>query len=116
MRWQTILPVLISCAVIIAVAIIQKQSRLAAAVTATMPLNVPLALWVVYSAADGDRASVAEFSQGLLLAVFPSLGFLAAVWLAARAGLKLAPMLLIGYGVWGVGIALLMGLRRFVGL
>ena len=116
MKWQTVLPVLMSCAIIIAVAIIQRQSRLIAAITATMPLTVPLALWVVWSAVDGDRGTVAEFTQGLLLGVLPSLGFLVAIWLAARAGLRLVPMLLIGYSVWGLGVAFLMGLRRFVGL
>ena len=39
-----------------------------------------------------------------------------AVWLAARAGMKLVPMLLVGYGVWGIILALVVTLRRSLGV
>ena len=39
-------------------------------------------------------------------------GFLVAIWLASRAGLKLVPMLAIGFGVWGVGVGIIAILRR----
>ena len=43
MRWQDILPVLLSIIVIIAVAVLEKQSKFIAAITATMPLTAALA-------------------------------------------------------------------------
>ena len=53
MKLQDILPVLVSIAVIVLVAVVEKQSKLIAAITATMPMTAPLALWIVYSSADG---------------------------------------------------------------
>jgi len=113
---QNILPVLLSIVVIILVAILQRHSKLVAAITATMPLSAPLALWIVYASADGDRATVAQFSRGLLIGLVPTIGFIFAVWLAARAGLKLVPLLLIGYGVWGMVLAVVVVIRRSLGV
>ena len=49
MKLQDAVPVLLSTLIIVLVAILEKQSKLFAALTATMPLNAPLALWIVYS-------------------------------------------------------------------
>lgn len=116
MKTQDILPVLLSILVIILVAVIEKQSKLFAALAATMPLATPLALWIVYSSNAGDRAAVSQFSLSLLLGIFPTLAFLVTVWLAARSGMKLAPMILTGYGVWAMGAALLYVLRSALGI
>jgi len=116
MRWQNILPVAISVGVIILVAVLEKQNRLVAAVTTTMPLTAPLALWIVYASANGDRAAMTDFSRGMLFGVVPTLGFLVVVWLAARAGYKLLPILGLGYGAWVVGLIILIGLKRLIEL
>jgi len=113
---QDLLPVLLSIALIIAVAILEKQSRFVASVTAVMPLTAPLALWIAYSSSGGEQAATSRFSLGMLLGIFPTVAFLVAVWLAARAGLKLGPVILIGYGVWAVGLALLISTKQVFGL
>jgi len=112
MSWQEISRILIAFVVIVAVTLLQKQSKLIAAITATMPINVPLAIWILYSSTGGDRASVLEFTQSLVLGIFPTLGFLLAAWLAFRADVKLAPALVLGYATWGVGVLILIGLKR----
>jgi uncharacterized membrane protein (GlpM family) len=112
MSWQEISRILIAFGVIVAVTLLQKQSKLIAAITATMPINVPLAIWILYSSTGGDRASIQEFTQSLVLGILPTLGFLLAVWLAFRADVKLAPSLALGYVTWGVGALILIGLRR----
>jgi hypothetical protein len=114
MRTQDVLPVVLSMVIIGLVAILEKQSKLVAAITATMPLTATLALWIVYASGEGDRATMAEFSQGLLLGVLPSIGFLVSVWLASRAGLKLVPMILIGYAVWGIGVCAILVTRKLL--
>ena len=116
MKSQNVLPVLTSIAVIMVVAILQRHSKLAAAITATMPLTMPLALWIVYASAGGDRGTTAQFTRGMLIGMVPTVGFVVAVWLAARAGTKLVPMLLVGYGVWGIILALVVALRRGLGV
>jgi uncharacterized membrane protein (GlpM family) len=47
-----------------------------------------------------------------VLGIFPTLGFLLAVWLAFRADVRLAPTLVLGYVTWGVGVLILIGLKR----
>jgi len=116
MSWQEISRILIAFAVIVAVTLLQKQSKLIAAITATMPINVPLAMWILYNSTGGDRSSMREFAQSLALSICPTVGFLLAVWLAFRADMKLGPTLLVGYAVWGVGVLILMALKRRLGL
>lgn len=116
MKAQDILPVILSVIVIILVAILEKQSKLFAALTATMPLGIPLALWIVYASNNGDKQVVSQFSSSLLLSFFPTLAFLVAVWFAARAGMKLVPMILTGYSVWAVGALILYLLRNTLGI
>jgi uncharacterized membrane protein (GlpM family) len=116
MKIQDVLPVAASMAIILLVALIEKQSKFVAAITAVMPIGATLALWIVYTANDGDRQILSDFSRGLLVGIFPTLGFLIVTWLASRAGLKLAPILLIGYAVWGIGVGLTFLLRQWIGV
>lgn len=57
-----------------------------------------------------------HFSQGLLLGIVLTVAFLAVAWLTFRAGWRLERVLLVSYGVWGVGAAAILGLRKLVGL
>lgn len=116
MKTQDILPVFLSIVVIILVAVLEKQSKLFAALAATMPLTAPLALWIVYSSNAGDKTAVTQFSISLLLGLLPTFAFLITVWLAARAGMKLVPMIATGYGVWAVGATILYFLRNTLGM
>jgi hypothetical protein len=116
MKSQDFLPVVLSIIVIILVAVLEKQSKLVAALTATMPLAAPLALWIVYSSNAGDKTAVSQFSLSLLLGLLPTLAFLITVWLAARAGVKLGTMILMGYGVWAIGATVLYLLRNLLGI
>ena len=114
MKVQNVLPVVVSLCVIILVAILQKQSKLIAAITATMPLTVALSYWIVYASAEGEQEAVTQFSKGLLLGIIPTISFLITLWLASRSGLKLMPALLVAYAVWGIGAAALIFLRRWL--
>lgn len=116
MKYQDYIPVLVSVLIIVSVALLEKQSKLVAAMTATMPIKVPLALWVVYAANQGKQETMEEFSRSLVVGIIPTLGFLVAAWFASRAGLKLVPTLLIGYGVWGMGVGLAFLFRTALGV
>ncbi len=113
MKTQDWLPVVISILVIILIAILEKQSRLIAAITATMPLAAPLGIWIVHSSSQGDKFAVSEFTQGLLLGIIPTIGFILTAWLVARSGASLAKILFSGYGVWGLIALVMVGVRRF---
>ena len=116
MKSQDILPVVASIAIIILVAIIEKQSKLIAALTAVMPIGATLALWIVSSSAGSDQPTMERFSKGLLLGILPSVLFVLVAWIAFRAGLKLTRVLLVGYAVWGVGTGAILLLRSRFGL
>jgi hypothetical protein len=116
LKTQDVLPVLLSIVVIILVAVLEKQSKFAAAITATMPIGATLAIWIVYSANSGDQETMKVFSSSLLLGIIPSIGFLFAAWFASRAGLKLVPLLLVGYAVWGALLGAIVVLRRVIGV
>ncbi|MEJ2150561.1 MAG: hypothetical protein P8Z40_13925 [Chloroflexota bacterium] len=116
MSWQRLAPIVISITVIILIAILQEHSRLVAAITATMPLTAPLGIWIVYAAQAGDQKAIAEFNGSLLVGVWPTVGFLVAVWLAARTGWRLVPMLAAGYAAWVVGLGVLFGVRYLLEL
>ena len=61
---------------------------------------------------ENSNEVIQEFTQSLVLGIFPTLGFLLAVWLAFRAEVKLAPTLVLGYAIWGMGVLSLIGLKR----
>ena len=48
------LPVFISIAIIISVALLRERSRTLAAVLVTLPINIPLAMWII---AHGNGSS-----------------------------------------------------------
>jgi uncharacterized membrane protein (GlpM family) len=116
MKWQDVFPVLVSIAVIICVAVLERQSRILAALTATMPLSAPLALWIVSQSSHAEQGAIAQFSLGLVLGILPTVAFLLVVWLAARQGFRLGPMLLAGYATWGVAAVCLFVFRRALGV
>jgi hypothetical protein len=115
MKWHEVLPVVISVVVIILVAVLEKQSKLVAAVTATMPLTMPLALWIVYASNQGDKQAVVSFSQSLIYGIIPTAAFAVALWIGARLGMKLLPLIGFGYVVWAGVLALILALRRLLG-
>lgn len=114
MKLNEILPVFISITVLILVAIIQRQSKAIAAVTATMPVTIPLTLWIVYSSTKGDQGSMQEFTRSMVNGIIPTVAFVIAVWLGSKAGLKIVPLIVLGYSAWGVTLLGMLTLRRLV--
>jgi hypothetical protein len=106
-------PVVLSILVIIAVAVVRNYSRTLAAVTATMPIAIPLSLWIIYSGSKGDRRQVQEYSDALPIGLLSTLAFTVAVWFASRAGWKLWPMIGAGYAAWAVSLGVMLLVRRF---
>lgn len=109
--WSRVLPVLISMGIIILVAVLREYSKTLAAITATMPINVPLALWIIYAAEGTDKTAMAQFTESLFINIWPSMVFVLIAWLAARAGWGLIPMLLAGYAGWGISLGAIFIIR-----
>lgn len=111
--WSRVLPVLVSIGIIIVVAILRDTSKTLASILATMPINIPLALWVISSGSTPD--SMETFTRSLFINILPTLGFLLVVWLAARAGWQLVPMIAAGYSAWAICLGLLYFIRWLLG-
>jgi hypothetical protein len=116
MKLNEIAPVFISISILILIAVVQKQSRTIAGITATMPVTIPLSLWIVYSSSKGETSAVESYTRGMITGILPTVAFCVALWLGARLGFKLAPMIGIAYGTWAVAVTIMLLLRRWVGV
>lgn len=113
--WEKVLPVLISIIVIIGVAVLRETSKPLAGILATMPINVPLALWIVTSAEAGRQEAVTQFTDAMLIGIVPTVAFILVVWAGARAGWSLWALIGTGYGGWLLTLGAIMLVRRLVG-
>jgi len=113
--FHRIAPVLASIAIIVVIAVLRERSRALAAITATMPINVALALWIIFVSDGTDQETVVSFVRSMVIGVIGTLIWLLAVWLAARAGWKLPRLLLVGYVAWGIAIGAIFALQSFLG-
>jgi hypothetical protein len=109
-----IVPVIISILVIISVAILRNYSRNVAAIAAVMPLNIPLAMYVIYSGAEDKQKALLEFNEALFLNMAPFVIFMLVTWQGAKAGWGLAPILIAGYVSWAGALAAAFALRALL--
>jgi len=112
---RRIAPVLASIAIILLIAVLRARSKAVAAITATMPINIALGLWIVYVAEEGDPTAVVSFVQSMFVGIVATAIWLLAVWLAARAGWGLPRLLVVGYAAWAVTIAAVFAFQSVVG-
>ena len=97
-----ILPVLLSIGVIIAIALVQERSKTLAALLATMPLTAPLAMWVVYSASNGDREQTAAFTGSMIVGILATAVFVIMTWVGLKLKLAFGWSMLVGWGSWAL--------------
>jgi len=111
---QKILPVITSIVIIIAVAFLRDRSKTLAAILATMPINIPLALWVVFGTGDFEQRDIELFVRALLPGIIATTIWIAVVFLALHFGVQLVPAVFLGYAVWAVLIFLFIQLGWIV--
>ena len=112
--WGKVAPVIVSIIIIIFIAIVREYSKTIAAIAVTMPINLPLGIWLVYG--SSTKAEMEQFTRTLVFNLMPTFAFVVIAWLAARAGWKLVPMVVAGYAGWGVGLIITMLVRRALGI
>lgn len=111
---RQVLPVIVSIVIIIAVAVLRQYSRTLAAILATMPINIPLSIWIIYTAESGDKTAMTEYTQTLLWGLIPAFVFIIVTWLAFRAGWNLTQTIGVGYVVWALALGVLLLVRGMV--
>jgi hypothetical protein len=113
--WQRVLPVIISIIIILLVAVLRQYSRTLAAVLATMPINVPLALWIIGSGDSTNRSGFAQFGDSMMLGMISTIVFVVIAWLAIRAGWGVVPVIVAGYIGWGITLLITLAARGALG-
>jgi hypothetical protein len=113
--WNEVLPVMVSICIIVAIAVLKKYSDSFAAIAATMPINIPLGMWVFMSGGDNDKVGLTNFTGALFMNMMPTLLFIVASWLILRSGGSLLSAVILGYIVWAIGLALLYAARNYFG-
>ncbi len=109
--WSRVAPVIISIGIIILIAIVRQYSKTFAAIAATMPLNIPLGMWIVYSGSEDRQAAMIEFSQAAAMNIIPTLVFLIVAWQLSKAGYSVIPTIVVGYLAWAICLGLVFLLR-----
>ncbi|MCA9911867.1 MAG: hypothetical protein KC496_00895 [Anaerolineae bacterium] len=109
--WGEVLPVLVSIAILIAIAVLRHYSETLTAIASVMPLNVPLGIWIFMSAGDKTSADLTRFTEALLWNIIPTLIFLVLAWWLSRAGYSLFVVIGGGYVAWGAGLLMIALLR-----
>jgi hypothetical protein len=102
MSVQRLLPILTSIAILIVVGLLRDRSRTAAALLATLPINLPLALWVIAEGSGNDTRTLTDAVRTMFIGLVPGLIWLGVVYLALRAGWGVLAAIVAGYAVWGL--------------
>ena len=100
------MPVVISILIILTVAFLRERSRTLAVIFGTMPINLPLTLWITFGGATDNVTTVAAFVRSLVLGLVATFLWLAIVWLVVRSGWGLLAAVASGYAAWGLLIVL----------
>jgi hypothetical protein len=114
--WSKVLPIIISVLVIVAVAVLRKYSPTFASIAAVMPINIPLAIAIVYAGTPiKDQEKVMPtFTSGLAINLLPTFLFTIVVWRMFAMGYGLWAALIVGYIIWAIGLGLLFLLRAWL--
>ncbi|MBX7215033.1 MAG: hypothetical protein K1X39_13550 [Thermoflexales bacterium] len=103
MNLQKLLPVAASIAIILVVAVLREKSRTLAAIVATMPINMPLAMWVVASGLEGEAAQpvLAALARNMFIGLIPGFVWLIVVFVGLRLGWPVLGAIAAAYVAWG---------------
>jgi hypothetical protein len=114
-QWNRILPVIVSIAVIITVAILRNYSRSVAAIAAVMPINIPLGMWIIYAGEEDKHGALADFNKALLIGILPTILFMIVAWQLSKAEWDIVPIIVVGYVCWALGLGIMVGVQQLVG-
>jgi hypothetical protein len=97
---ERVVPVVLSVLIIVLVAVVQERSRHLAAIIATVPLTAPLAMWIVFSATQGDHRQTADFAASMFVGLVASFVFVLACWVGFRQQWSFPVVLVFGSTIW----------------
>ena len=113
--WEKVAPVGLSIVIIIAVALLREKSPAFSAIAATMPINIPLGMFIVWASAIEKTNTMQNFTQNVFINMWPTMVFSLLVLVAARWGWGLVPSIIFGYIGWGVSFLVVTYFRGGLG-
>lgn len=113
--WEKLAPVIVSILIIIAVALLRERSPAFSAIAATMPINIPLGMFIVYTSAIDRTGAMENFTQNVFINMWPTMVFALVVLIVARWGWGLVPSIVAGYVGWGIAFLILSYFRGGLG-
>ena len=99
---------------LILIAVLRSYSTTVAAITATMPVMVPLAFWIMYAGEGGDGIVMTRFLQTMVFGLLATLVSLLAMLYATRAGWGVTGIIAACYGSWAIAIAIYQLIARLL--
>lgn len=108
---RQLIPVVVSIAIILVVAYLRNVDKRLAAIFATMPINLPLALWIVAGTDDITQEKMVAYAGSLAVGIVPTVLFTIVAWLGLRAGWTVWGAIGAGYVSWGLLLVTLIAVR-----
>lgn len=111
---QTVIKVLLTSVLVVAISEAAKRSVLLASILASLPLTSLLAFVWLYSE-TGDTEKIAALSTGIFWLVLPSLVLFVALPVLLRANFGFIPALAIAIALTAASYAMMLWLLRVLG-
>jgi hypothetical protein len=105
MNLQKSVPVITSVLIILLVAFLRDRSKTLATIFATMPINMPLALWVLVGGGAEDATLLASYVRAFIIGLVPAFIWLGVVYIGLKLSWSLLGAIAGGYLVWVILIA-----------
>ena len=86
--------------ILVIVAFIGERYRNIAGLLTSMPLQIPLAMWIVYTSTGGQSEQTAQFARAAFYGIVPTAMFCLTCWLVLAKGWPFPRVVMTAYGVW----------------
>lgn len=90
--------------ILFVVAFIGERYRNVAGIVTSMPLQIPLAMWIVYTSTGGNTEQTAEFARAAFYGIIPTAVFCAVCWFVLAKSWPFPRVVLMAYGIWFVSV------------
>jgi hypothetical protein len=93
----------LSFLVLTLITIVGERNRGVAGFLAAMPVQIPLAIWLIFASTGGNIEKTTEFARAAFFGIIPTGIFCLTAWAALNRGLNLPKVYVLAYGIWIVG-------------
>jgi hypothetical protein len=111
---EKLLPTFISISLLLAITLLKDRSKAIASVLAIAPVNIVLALIILYGKFNGDSHALAPVLRNMAVGILGTLLWLVTAFLILRAGITLWVAIPAGYAVFACWVWLVWRMGWFI--